>query len=123
LEGVVHLEGLKYVMLGTTDLARSLSFYCDRLGLKVLRQFEGFAFLDTGATTVVLTTDLGSRIESGATFASEIVFGVPSVETAYRELLGQAIEFINAPSAVSANAWAVTSKDPDGHLVTYYGAP
>jgi catechol 2,3-dioxygenase-like lactoylglutathione lyase family enzyme len=119
----MHLEGLKYVMLGTTDVERSVSFYRDKLGLRVLHQFEGFAFLDTGATRVVLTSDLGNRIEHGATFASEIVFGVPSVDAAYRELLAMNIEFINRPSAVNADAWAVTCKDPDGHLVTYYGAP
>jgi len=117
------VDGLKYVMLGTTDLERSVSFYRDSLGLKVLRQFEGFAFLDTGATTVVLTSDLGNRIVLGATFASEIVFAVPSVEAAYRELLAIAVEFVNAPSAVTADSWAVTCKDPDGHLVTCYGAP
>jgi catechol 2,3-dioxygenase-like lactoylglutathione lyase family enzyme len=110
-------------MLGTTDLERSVSFYRDRLGLKVQRQFKGFAFLETGATTVVLTTDLGNRIESGATFASEIVFEVPSVEAAYRELLALKIEFVGRPSAVNADSWAVTCKDPDGHLVTYYGGP
>jgi hypothetical protein len=88
-----------------------------------VRQFEGFAFLDTGATTVVLTTDLGKRIGLGTTFASEIVFGVPSVQAAYRELLAEKVEFIKTPSAVNANSWAVTCSDPDGHLVTCYGAP
>ena len=88
----MHLESLKYVMLGAANLERSVSFYRDILGLKVLHQFEGFAFLDTGATTVVLTTDLGKRIQLGATFASEIVFGVPSVEAAYRELLAEKVE-------------------------------
>lgn len=119
----MQVGSLQYVMLGTTDLERSLSFYRDTLGLEVVHAFEGFAFLGTGETTVVLTADLGSRIESGATFASEIVFAVPSVEAAYRELLAANVPFVNAPSAVTPDAWAVTCRDPDGHLATYYGAP
>jgi catechol 2,3-dioxygenase-like lactoylglutathione lyase family enzyme len=122
-EAAMRLEALKYIMLGTTDMERSVSFYRDKLGLKVLQQFEGFAFLDTGATAVVLTSDLGNRIGSGTTFASEIVFGISSVEAAFRELLALKVEFVNQPSAVNADSWAVTCKDPDGHLVTFYGAP
>ena len=36
------------IMLGVRDVARSLAFYRDKLGLTVQRDIPGFAFLDGG---------------------------------------------------------------------------
>lgn len=115
-------NGLAFVMLGSTDIDRSATFYTDTLGLKAAQRFEGFAFLKAGDTAIVLTSDLGGRITSGATFASELVFSVPSVRAAYDELRGAGVTFVNQPRAVNAEAWAVTCTDPDGHLISFYGA-
>lgn len=114
--------GLAFVMLGSTDIDRSARFYTDRVGLEVMQRFEGFAFMNAGTTTIALTTDLGGRISSGAVFASELVFSVPSVRTAFEELREAGVDFVNEPRQVNANAWAVTCADPDGHLLSFYGA-
>ena len=114
--------GVAYILLGSTDIERSLSFYTERIGLNVVQRFEGFAFMKAGTTTIALTSDLGGRIANGATFASELVFGVPSVRNAYDELRAEGVAFVNEPRAVNAEAWAVTCTDPDGHLISFYGA-
>lgn len=114
--------GLAFVMLGSTDIDRSARFYADRIGLELTQQFEGFAFMKAGTATIALTADLGGRISAGATFASELVFGVPSVRAAFEELRSAGVTLVNEPSQVNANAWAVTCADPDGHLLSFYGA-
>lgn len=115
-------SGLAFVMLGSTDIGRSAAFYRDRVGLEVAMEFEGFAFMKGGATTIVLTSDLGGRIRNGATFASELVFGVASVRAASEELRDAGVSLVKEPQPVNADAWAVTCADPDGHLISFYGA-
>lgn len=114
--------GLAFVMLGSTDIDRSATFYADRVGLELAQQFEGFAFMKAGTATIVLTSDLGGRISAGATFASELVFGVSSVRATFEELRDAGVKLVNEPRQVNRDAWAITCADPDGHLISFYGA-
>ncbi len=115
-------SGLAFVMLGSTDVDRSAKFYVEQVGLQVVQRFEGFAFMNAGGTTIVLTSDLGGRISNRTTFASELVFSVPSVRAAYQELRNAGVTLVNEPRAVNAGSWAVTCTDPDGHLISFYGS-
>ncbi len=114
--------GLAFVMLGSRDIERSTKFYSERVGLQLMHRFEGFAFMKSGNTTIVLTSDLGERISNHPTFASELVFSVTSVRAAYEELQNSGVTLVNEPRTVNADAWAVTCQDPDGHLISFYGA-
>ena len=49
------LEQISTMMLGTTDLARSLVFYRDTLGLAVQFEMPGFVFLNAGGTMLALS--------------------------------------------------------------------
>ena len=49
------LTQISNVMLGTTDLARSLAFYRDTLGLVVQFEMPGFVFLNAGGVTLSLS--------------------------------------------------------------------
>jgi len=51
-----RLTQINNVMLGTTDLARSLAFYRDTLGLAVQFEILGFVFLNAGGVTLSLST-------------------------------------------------------------------
>jgi catechol 2,3-dioxygenase-like lactoylglutathione lyase family enzyme len=119
----MNTDGVKFVLLGTTDMDRSVSFYRGRLGLTILQQFEGFTFFDAGAVRLVLTSDLGSRLAGGAPSSSEVVFGVSSVSAAFDELRADGVPFVEAPRPVNPQAWAATCRDPDGHLISFYGDP
>jgi catechol 2,3-dioxygenase-like lactoylglutathione lyase family enzyme len=109
-------------MLASSDLDRSICFYRDDLGLPLDQQFEGFAFFGCGNATLILSSALRDRLREGASYPSEVVLGVPSVEAAHNELRARGVPFINAPRQVNAEAWAVNCTDPDGHLLSFYGA-
>jgi len=116
----MHIKNLAFVMLGAADVDRSVAFYRDGLGLTLSGRFEDFAFLDTGSVTLVLTGELarsGSASEEGC----EVVFAVESVRAAY-EALKDRIAFANEPRLVNPQNWAVNFRDPDGHLLSLYGA-
>lgn len=116
----MQLESLRFVMLGASDVERSVAFYRDTLGLPMTGRFEGFAFFNTGETTLALSAELGQR---AAAFANaELVFGARSVTGAYARLREAGVEFLNEPRQVNDANWAVNFMDPDGHLLSVYGA-
>jgi catechol 2,3-dioxygenase-like lactoylglutathione lyase family enzyme len=112
------LERLAFVMLAVRDVDRAATFYRDTLGLSMTGRFEAFAFFDTGAAKLALTSELGSG--NGDFGGHECVFEVASVTKAYSELQNQ-IEFVNEPRPVNDLNWAVNFHDPDGHLLSLYG--
>jgi|GEM_PF-1999851 len=119
----MNIDGLRYVMLASSDIDRSIRFYRDTLSLELRQQFNGFAFFDCGNATIVLSTELGYRLREGAAYPTEVVLGVPSVARAHEELRKRGVAFVKAPRPVTSDAWAASCTDPDGHLVSFYGAP
>jgi catechol 2,3-dioxygenase-like lactoylglutathione lyase family enzyme len=115
------LEGLRYVLLGCRDVERSLPFYRDILGLELSGRFGGFAFFRTGETQLALSSELGPPAELGAARA-EFVFGAKSVTQTYEALRSRGLHFTNEPHPVNDANWVVNFRDPDGHLLSVYGA-
>lgn len=110
---------LAFVMLGASDVERSVQFYAQTLGLQATARFENFAFFNTGGVTLALSGDLG-RGEL-ANEQCEFVFGAPSVRVEHERLKALGVAFVKEPRAVNADNWAATFRDPDGHLLSLYG--
>ena len=117
----MQIDGLRYVLLGCSDVDRSLAFYRDKIGLEPSARFGDFAFLKTGETQLALSSELGPPAEDGAARA-EFVFGAKSVTEAYESLSRRGVQFTNAPHPVNNDNWVVNFRDPDGHLLSIYGA-
>lgn len=105
------------IVLGSSDIERSIRFYRDDLELSVKARFGDFVLFDTGAATLVVSGELSAA--SGAA-THECVFAVDSVTQAY-ERFKERIPFVNAPRAVNDANWAVNFNDPDGHHCSFYG--
>lgn len=111
---------LSYIMLGVSDLERSAAFYSRVLGLEPAARFEEFISFDTGDVTLMLSGQArwqGKKNEG----ACELVFGVESVTATFNALNGT-VPFMNEPRQVYQENWAVNFQDPDGHLLSFYGA-
>ena len=115
-----NLPPVSMIMLGVCDLEKSLSFYRDRLGIDVRQRIPGFAFLDSGALTIVLSEPLAKNV-SPLAGATEVIFSVNDVRASYEALKDQGVEFSQAPRNVSGPMWAANFRDPDGHLLTLFG--
>ncbi len=50
----MKIDSLRFVMLASEDIERSVAFYRDRLCLPLTARFEGFAFFDCFGTTLRL---------------------------------------------------------------------
>jgi catechol 2,3-dioxygenase-like lactoylglutathione lyase family enzyme len=120
MEPIVHVSGIHAVMLGVRDLAQSVAFYRDRLGLKVKMQEPQIALLDAGTITLGLSPG-HVRMAPHVTGASEVVFRAENVRAAHRALGQLGIVFLNEPRQATATEWVAHFKDPDGHLLSIFG--
>jgi catechol 2,3-dioxygenase-like lactoylglutathione lyase family enzyme len=115
-----NLPPVTMIMLGVRDLDKSVSFYRDRLGIDVRQRIPGFAFLDSGALTIVLSEPLAKNV-SPLVGATEVIFSVNDVRASYEALKNQGVDFSQEPRNVSGPMWAANFRDPDGHLLTVFG--
>jgi catechol 2,3-dioxygenase-like lactoylglutathione lyase family enzyme len=111
-----RLSKVGYVMLGVADITAATHFYRDLLGLKETRETDDVVFFDAGAISLVVSTGVGK--EPGAT---EVVFSVDHVQTAYEALSRGGVKFERAPHQITETAWAANFRDPDGHILSLYG--
>jgi methylmalonyl-CoA/ethylmalonyl-CoA epimerase len=119
-EARFRLTKAAVVILGVTDLNRAVAFYRDRLGLKLERTHEEFAFFDAGGITIALR---GGRpkVDEAALTASEISFEVEHVKPAYQALRKLGVAFRREPMIVTGTTWAANFRDPDGHVLSISG--
>ena len=118
--GDFKLTQINMVLLGVESLDRALPFYRDQLGLNLRNQIEGFAFLDAGAMTLVLSEPL-ARSRQPKNGAIEIVFPVEHVRAAHEALRAAGVTFIVEPRNINGPFWAANFLDPDGHLFSVFG--
>jgi catechol 2,3-dioxygenase-like lactoylglutathione lyase family enzyme len=117
------LLSISIVMLGASDMNRSVDFYRDKLGLQLTSQNADFAFFDAGGTTLALSR-AHAQHSSSLIGATEVVFGVDSVQDEYKKLQDTGVKFVDEPHEVKGGEeWTVSFNDPDGHLLSIFGPP
>ena len=108
------------IVLGVSDLSRSVAFYRDKANFDLQNQFESFAFFSAGPVTLMLNSGL-KRPDAPLAGAMEIVVSAESVTASHRELTDRGCTFVNEPREVTPGSWAATFSDPDGHWLTLFG--
>jgi catechol 2,3-dioxygenase-like lactoylglutathione lyase family enzyme len=116
----VVLSRIGVLMLGVTDMGRSLAFYRDKLGLSVRGAAGEFAFLDAGGVMLALrrSAELGSP---PAEEWVEVVFSVEDIASAFGALRARGVEFRREPRLVTDGQHAADFRDPDGHVLSIFG--
>ncbi len=109
------------ISLGVTDMARSVKFYGETLGLTMTSQAEDVTLFRAGEVTIVLNRPLGMSAGGNLAGAVEVIFPAPSVSDMKKRLASRGCLFINEPHEVTPGAWAATFSDPDGHRLTLFG--
>ena len=117
---------LRYLLVAS-DYARSLAFYRDVLGARVVRQISDvLCLLSLGGSEFLLTAGGGpTRDKPTVTFApptspdmvsSELNIRVPDCVAAYEVLRSRGAEFLTLPVDWGYEVRAFF-RDPDGHLI------
>jgi methylmalonyl-CoA/ethylmalonyl-CoA epimerase len=108
------------IMLGVRDLAKSVEFYRDKLGLKVVMSEPGLALLQCGNVMIGLNPGL-VRLAPQVTGATEVSFGVDNLRATQKALAEKGITFLSEPRQATPTDMAVHFKDVDGHLLSLFG--
>src|SRR5881296_2170885 len=111
---------LTLVVLGVSELAKSVAFYRDQAGFVLQNRLESLAFFAAGGVTLMLNANL-RRPQGPLAGATEIVIAADSVTVRFTELKQRGCTFINEPREVTPGSWAATFTDPDGHWLTLFG--
>ncbi len=118
-----RLSNVAVVILGVTDLPKSVAFYRDVLGLEAQGEIPGdFAFFNAGGVTLALSkAHADPKVSPHLVGASEVVFGVDDVSAAYEALRVRGVGFAREPRPVAGPNWAANFTDPDGHRLSLFG--
>jgi predicted enzyme related to lactoylglutathione lyase len=115
---------LAMISLGVFDVARSLAFYLEMLGLVPEGPGGGeVAILQAGGGVRLVLNAPAGRAHVGPLAGSvEVIFAVPHVEDAHRELTQKGCVFLREPREIYPGTWGATFLDPDGHMLTLTGS-
>lgn len=110
---------LWYVNVFVSDLKRAVEFYRDVLGLPLQFQEEKFgyaSFAPGGARFGVARVDAGApESQSMLGRHTGVGWGVPDLNTAYKELKTKGVRFTMAPTKQPWGGFMATFADPDGN--------
>jgi lactoylglutathione lyase len=118
---------IDYTMVIVSDMARSIEFYRDKLGLNLKMQSPEWTEFETGPTTLALhgggtQQERSQLVMEGCKLAGtcSIGFNVEDVEQTYADLQARGVEFIMPPTAREGEGIKLTAcLDPDGLPVSF----
>ncbi|MDX1439109.1 MAG: VOC family protein [Rubricoccaceae bacterium] len=109
-------EGLGQVAIPVRDLARSVTFYREVLGLSLLFEVPGMAFFDGNGTRLMF-----SEQPEGPLHASILYYRVDDLDVAYAMLKAKGVAFLRPPHLVARmhdhELWMAFLKDPNDHTL------
>ena len=116
-----------YLILRVNDLAGSIAFYRDRVGLSVKSANQERAVFDAGGVALMIEGVLkpSTSPSTGLAAFTEIVLETPDVFATYASMQERGITFRGKPAAVmsdgSRDLYAANFRDPDGHVISITG--
>jgi methylmalonyl-CoA/ethylmalonyl-CoA epimerase len=113
------LDTIAQITLTVSDIARSVTFYKEALGMPLLFQAPpGLAFFKCGAIRLMLSL-LEGEFKPGA--SSVLYFKVNGIEAAYSALRSRGVSFVDEPHFITRmpdhDLWMTFFKDPDGNAL------
>lgn len=113
------LGKLGQIALTVADVERSVTFYRDALGIKLLFQAPpGLAFFDCGGIRLMLSQPEGD-FKPG--LSSVLYFRIDDIEGVQSRLKSRGVPFVDEPHLIAKmpdhDLWMCFFKDPDGHTM------
>ncbi len=115
-----------YVMVSVSDMARSVEFYRDKLGLQLKFESKDWTEFLTGSTTLALHGGAAAQSHSGdyahkvpPAGSCQIGFNVDDIDKAYEELKSKGLTFVMPPTRRDEEGIKLAVfLDPDGMAIS-----
>jgi methylmalonyl-CoA/ethylmalonyl-CoA epimerase len=107
---VFGLSSIGQIAMTSHDIARTVGFYRDKLGIRFLFEAPNMAFFDCGGIRLMLGPSEGAP-------SSTVYFKVDDIQTAADALKARGVEFERDPHLVAKmpdhDLWLAFFRDPD----------
>lgn len=119
------VSSLHQIALPSSDLARSIAFYRDKLGARLIASFDapGLAFFRLGELRLLLDS-AGGAAQPGS---GVLYFAVADIAGAHAALAARGVAFDSEPHLIHRDAdatfgppaeeWMAFFRDPDGNVL------
>lgn len=114
-------------MLAVGDIERSVEFYRDKIGFKVLEQQADYALLKLEYMLLYFVTESPPTPDKPSTTLAvtntsertsvNLVFRVADCHKMYAALSERGVRFLTTPHAPAWGGWRCFARDPDGYLI------
>ena len=112
------LKGIAQVSMRASDLPRAISFYTDVLGLKLLSEAPGMAFILAGSVRIMLGEPSGPQFDHPG---SILYFDTEDIDASCAALKARGVRFLREPFAVhredSHEFWLAFFSDSEGNTL------
>ena len=111
------ITGVVGITLWTDDLERMFSFYYDTMRLPLHSRHDDFIAFELGE--VRFNIGLHSKVSGASDDPYRVMphLGVDDIQSEYRRLSAQGVEFIRPPEQEHWGGWVATLMDPDGNIL------
>jgi len=117
-DGKVGVRRIGQIAVTVADLARAVSFYRERLGLRFLFEVPKMAFFEVGGVRLMLGVP---ESEEFAHPASLIYYEVADLEASYELLVEREVVFESEPHKVAdlgeKELWMAFFRDSEGNML------
>jgi methylmalonyl-CoA/ethylmalonyl-CoA epimerase len=113
------LDTIAQIALTVADLDRSVAFYRDALGMRLLFQAPpGLAFFACGSIRLMLSTP-EAEFKPGS--STVLYFKIARIENVHATLAARGVRFVDAPHFITRmpdhDLWMTFFKDPEGNTL------
>ena len=118
----MEIKGICWMGVGTDSFDKTVAFFTDVLGLKVLLTEQPVAMLQAGPNQILEIFGEGSTRGKTLNTPPTIAFEVDDVTQAAKELAVGGAQLIGEMGAWNGHAWQYF-RTPDGHLFEIKSSP
>ena len=117
----MNVRSISAVTLAVADMARSVDFYRDKVGLELLYGggAASFSSFKVGEGYINLTVDTQLLPEGGRTWWGRLIFHVDDVDALYQRLVQAGLSPATEPADASWGERYFHINDPDSHELSF----
>ena len=116
----LNYDGGLTCSLNCTDLKRSIQWYQDTLGFKLLYQVDEMGWCELASAVTRVNIGLSQVEKAGGKGGATLTFGVKDIDQARKTLEGKKVRFDGATQTIEGMVRLATFFDPDDNALMLY---